>query len=616
MFRCSQTSRGLPSGLAAVTNEDGIQKMKKLVAMLVTVTIAGCGGGVGDVGSDAIQAARKTPQGGPKSQNTAFASTTSATTTQVGPPLGVNLEALTDWARLPPFVDLMKTSRVWGTADAPWTETSAVDVLGWPTGDAGVVVALTETDEGDAPRYLAAGTYRLSFTGKATVALISSAGVALTNSAYDQATNRSTADLVVSPTSTQLTLSFRNTSGGVKNVSIRRPGYSETETFTNEFKQAVAPFRVLRLMDYLATNQTRVASWTDRTTPASATQASIKGGSYEYAIQMANELGKDIWINIPHNADDAYIRSLADLLNRTLSPDRTVYLEYSNEVWNWMFPQATDNLKMAIAEAVAGDTSLTDGTPCTQAQFDAENVSQCNKYWAGFYRVGKRITRISQIFSEVMGAAAFNTRYRPVYATQWAYKTMGEQVLKNMAKYRGAPASYLYAIAGAPYFTLPTEQYTSTTLTADAILQGLQNYVDVHDVPDFKTGMFVNGAFSPGTPYNGGNYTQATQKALADYYKIKSVAYEGGLDLGQSPASALAKMQANKDSRMGDIVKGELDQWFGCGNDLYMYFGLTSAWGQWGYWGLTNDPNNLNLPRYVAAQKVAQTPAANFTTCR
>jgi hypothetical protein len=589
-----------------------MQRMKKLGIMFAAAAVlAGCGGG--ESGLDTLQAARKTPKGGPNSQSSAPAP--SAPSTTGGAPLGANLEGLNDWARLPPFVDLMKTSRVWGTADAPWTETSAVDALGWPTGDAGVVVAMATSDEGDAPRYLAGGTYRLAFTGKALVSTVSSAGVTVTNYLYDQASNRSTADVVVSPTSTQLILSFRNTSGGVKNVSIRRPGYADTETFTNEFKQAVAPFTVLRFMDFLATNQTTVGAWADRTTPYSATQTSTKGGSYEYAIQIANELGKDIWINIPHNADDAYVRSLADLLNRTLAADRKVYVEYSNEVWNWVFPQATDNLRMAVAEAVAGDTSLTDGSACTQAQFDAENVSQCNKYLAAWYRVGKRITRISQIFSEVMGAAAFNTRYRPVYATQWAYKAMGEQVLKNIAKYRGTPSTYLYAIAGAPYFGLPYEQYTSSTLSTDAILQGLQRSVDVDYAPYFKPGMFVNGAYSPGTAYNGGDYTQATQKALADYYKIKSFAYEGGLDLGQSSENAFAKMQANKDSRMGDIAASELEQWFGCGNDLFMYFSLTSPWGRWGYWGMTNDPNNLNSPRYVAAQKVAQTPATNFT-CR
>jgi hypothetical protein len=610
-----------------------MKKLNKLgVVLAAAAVVAGCGGGSGDGVSalNQLEAARKTPQGGPKSQTSTPTSPTTSptspttsptpTTTTGGAMMGVNLEGLSDWARLSPFVDMMKTSRPWGTADAPWIETSAVDSLGWPTGDAGVVVASRQadvSDTGSTYQYLQAGTYRLSFTGKAAVTPTASAGVSVSNYLYDQATNRSTADVVVGSTTDQLLLSFRNTVGGVKNVALTRPGYADTDTFTSDFKQAVAPFTALRFMDFLATNSTSVRTWAERSTPASATQATNgKGGAYEYAIQMGNELGKDIWINVPLNADEAHIRSLADLLNRTLAPGRVVYLEYSNEIWNWAFQQTTANMNLAVAEAVAGDTTLTNGTQCTQAQFDAGNVDACNKYWAGSFRAGKQIVRISQIFSEVMGASALNTRFRPVYATQWGYAAIGEQVLKNIARYRGAPSNFLYGIAGAPYFTLPQETYTSTTLTVDGILQGLQRSVDVDFAPYFTTGMTVNGAFSRGTPYNGGDWTNATQKALADYYKIKSVAYEGGLDLGQSSASATAKMQANKDSRMGDIAKSELDQWFGCGNDLFMYYSLTSAWGQWGYWGLTNDPNNLNAPRYVAAQKVAQTPATDFTTCR
>jgi hypothetical protein len=57
-------------------------------------------------------------------------------------------------------------------------------------------------------------------------------------------------------------------------------------------------------------------------------------------VQIANELGKDIWINVPALVDDAYVRSLAELLQRTLAPDRAVYVEYSNELWNTQFPQA------------------------------------------------------------------------------------------------------------------------------------------------------------------------------------------------------------------------------------------------------------------------------------
>jgi hypothetical protein len=468
-----------------------------------------------------------------------------------------------------------------------------------------VVIKAMAKGASEAQILIPQGVYRLKFTGRADVSPVASQGVSVANAAYDSVSNTSTAEVVIGAGADQLILAFRNTAGGVKNVSLRTPGYADSDTFTNEFKQAVAPFRTLRFMDFLATNGSQITTWASRNVPAAASQSNGKGGAYEYAIQMANELGKDIWINIPLGADDDHVRQLATLLNTTLAPGRVVYLEYSNELWNWSFPQATANMKMAIAEAVAGDTTLTNGTQCSQAQFDAGNVDVCNKYWSGFFRVGKRIAAISKIFGEVMGASALNTRYRPIFATQYAYRDIGEQVLKNMARYRGAPSATIYGIAGAPYFTLSQAEYESTTITTAQILDSLQRSVDVDFNPTFKAV----------TPYSGGDWTQATQKALADYYGIKSLAYEGGLDMGQSANSMPAKFAASSDPRMGTIAGSQMQQWFGCGNDLFMYYNLSSQWGQWGFWGLTNDPANLASPRYAAAKQVAESAATSYT-CR
>ena len=94
------------------------------------------------------------------------------------------------------------------------------------------------------------------------------------------------------------------------------------------------------------------------------------------------------------------------------------------------------------------------------------------------------------------------------------------------------------------------------------------------------------------------------------------MAYEGGLDLAQSDVNALVKMQANRDPRMGDIVRNELAQWYGCGNDLFMYFNLSSAWARHGFWGLTNDPADLSTPKYAAARTVAESARSDWKTCR
>jgi hypothetical protein len=542
----------------------------------------------------------------------------SATITETGKaPLGVNLEGLSDWARIQPFVDLMKTSRPWGTVDAPWDSKAAVDELGWPTGDAAVMVNVRTFEPGDerkAYRYMTPGVYRLKFKGRATVST-TSVNVTIRNAKYDTRADRSTAEVVVGARADALMLAFRNTRGGVKNVTLRRPGYAARETFTNEFKQALQPFGVLRMMDFLHTNYNPVRTWAERTTPASATQASNKGGAFEYAIQIANELDKDIWINIPGGANDAYVRSLAQLIRRDLAPGRVVYVEYSNELWNFIFPQSTENMKAAVREAIDGDRTLTNGKLCTKEMFDSGNVDDCNQYWAGYNRVGKRAVRISEIFSEVMGAAAMNNRVRVVYATQFASPGIAELVLKNIATYRGNPSASLYGVATAPYFYLSEQLAASQSASKDQILNSLESSLRTENEPLFAAGIRENGNFVR-KPYRGGTNTGASHKALADYYGLKSLAYEGGPDLRQNAANPTAKIAANKDARMGAMVRSEIAQWIGCGNDLFMHFSLSSSWDQYGYWGLTNDPTDLDAPKYAAARELTERARSTLTNCR
>ncbi|MBL0392012.1 hypothetical protein JJ685_12800 [Ramlibacter monticola] len=530
-------------------------------------------------------------------------------------PLGVNLEGLWDWARLQPFADTMKSSRPWGTPEAPWDEAAAVDALGWPTGDAGVVVnvrTFEPGDEGKRYRYMTPGVYRLRFTGRATVT--SGSDIVIRNYVYDAVTNKSRAEVVVGPATTQLMLAFRNTNKGVRDVSLRRPDVNDTQTFTSQFVQALAPFQVVRFMDFLRTNGNPVRTWAERTEPTSGTQVTPKGAAYEYAIQLANELGKDIWINVPALADDAYVRSLALLLKQRLALGRVVYVEYSNELWNFQFSQARDNMNAAMAEAIAGDTTLTKGQSCTQALFNASS-GECNPYWAGYYRVGKRTVRVARIFSEVFGAAAMNKQVRVVYATQFANPGVAEQVLKNIATYRATPSSLLYGVATAPYFYLSPELANAPAATKDQVLHSLQTSLRTEDEPFFAAGVKENGLFVR-RAYTGGNFTGASHKALADYYGLKSLAYEGGPDLGQSAANGAAKIAANRDPAMGELVKSEVGQWLGCGNDLFMYFSLSSAWDRYGYWGLTNDPSDLAGAKYTAARDIANSARSAWTTCR
>jgi hypothetical protein len=56
-------------------------------------------------------------------------------------------------------------------------------------------------------------------------------------------------------------------------------------------------------------------------------------------IDLCNRTGRDMWVTVPAMADDDYAFQLATLIQKTLNPDRKVYVEWSNETWNGIFDQ-------------------------------------------------------------------------------------------------------------------------------------------------------------------------------------------------------------------------------------------------------------------------------------
>lgn len=119
----------------------------------------------------------------------------------------------------------------------------------------------------------------------------------------------------------------------------------EAEPFYSVFLDKIAPFSVLRYMDWQQTNNNPMTAWNQRTTLSRFSYGGAEGVPYELIIQLANTTKKDIWICVPHTADTDFITHMAQLFKDQLDPDINIYLEYSNEVWNWIFDQAHYNIQ-------------------------------------------------------------------------------------------------------------------------------------------------------------------------------------------------------------------------------------------------------------------------------
>ena len=363
----------------------------------------------------------------------------------------VNLHWSTDWME-PIFADAMMTCRGFQQVDDN-TPDIPVDADGWPTGDTGVVVW-----HGHAHR---SGVYRLSFDGTATLA-VRWTSAEIRNQVYNVEANKTTAEIYFAHTPSEFRMVFTNTNGGVRNIKLMRPiepgstvSHDVTETFDRQFVKVLKRFDVIRYMDATETNASPEVDWNNRKLP-NQLQSGIM--AWEYVIQLSNETDTDPWINVPHQATDNYVAELAKLFkNKPLNPERKLYVEYSNEVWNWGqgFDQSHWNANEAgrcVIENINHPLNFDNAFTVADAEDDEK------KWGIGVRRIPFRGMEISDIFRSVFGDDQMMTRVRPVVCWQasggginyWGHdglmfldaymRTQGRNV--NDVFWGGGPAGY------------------------------------------------------------------------------------------------------------------------------------------------------------------------------
>jgi len=269
----------------------------------------------------------------------------------------------------------------------------------WPEADAKIFLG-----EGDTTTE-AGGAYLVQFNGQATVTNWPQTvdwwvnGTDLhcstleAGQGYDPNTNTTTATMVVTPgKDAGFYMTFTNTSRnpnlqgssakGITNLYVMQPSTLGGNTplpvgtlFTNSALNMISQYTVLRLMDLNSTNNNLTSNWSDRTlvsdnfwsayacNSGTGVNTGVSGSPnagvpWEIQIALANELGKDVYINIPSNVSVSYLTNLANLFAygsdgvnpytsvqsdpvwKPLNPNLKVYIEFSNETWNSGFVQA------------------------------------------------------------------------------------------------------------------------------------------------------------------------------------------------------------------------------------------------------------------------------------
>jgi hypothetical protein len=516
--------------------------------------------------------------------------------------IGIELDGLGDGSRSKPFVDLAKTLRPWMPATG--SNPIPLDEHGWPTSDAATIlfdirpVGAWAPPIDDPAQFQPdwSGTYKMSFQGQAVIQFLQSTDIQLQNQKYDAATNITTGDIVVPKGEGLLVVSFTQTKrtatspagSGITNLRVIRPGYSPDTTalFTDQFVRSLKPFAVLRFMDWMDTNHNpgdydepgqHTLEWADRRLPVEATQVGYGnkyGVAWEYVIELAKLTGKDIWINIPIAASDDYVKNLAQLLKDNLPPTTNIYIEHSNEVWNWGFPQYSYNKHAAIDEVNHGYPNLNNDGSTDQ------------EVWAR-RRHADALIKIGSIFRDTFGPDGAS-RIRPVFASLAGNaQTHFADVLDWVNTTYGPPKDYFYAVADAPYF--------NTSLAAP-------NADEAALVAAMRADSDSNVA------------ARSALHSVADQYGLKYFEYEIGPDVGGGKTDNVAnRILSNRDPAMKDlIIHDARDNWFAHGGDLYMYFAHCGAYSRYGCWGLSEDIEDLNTPKWQAIYELTGTspPAA------
>jgi hypothetical protein len=503
-----------------------------------------------------------------------------AMTLSSGAPMavGMNLESIVDWSPAWTFVDAFQASRPW-IAQTFNTQT-------WATTWDPAVAHLLDLDADGNVRSLArwsangvemqqragtlmfrdtggshpAGTYIAEWDGKGDVRFGFDAVVKATGRTP---AGRHFAELQVTPSNNGIYLAIEATDPAdpVRNINVWMPDYqgqsfvgrrwqpgAADSPFHPLFLQRLAPFGTLRFMAMQETNSSGISSWAQRRTGTAVRQGSgaegtpseplVNGVSLEVMVALANALDADPWFNMPHQADDTYVRHFATYVSQHLEPGRKVYVEWANEVWNFGWGFEASQWVAQQAQAAGLDPDL-----------------------GQWIVAGREAARDMAIWSDVFSGQ--NNHQLVRVAAGWAaVDWVSDQIAKAM---NGA----FDAIAIAPYIT-PTDTQRASYSAATSVDQVLA---------DTRLNIATSAQWV------------ASHARLADAWAtrlgrpVELLAYEGGAHLdGRNASYQGAFHAAGTDPRMDPIYREYLQALAAAGLDLYVDFQFTgqeaiNGWG-------------------------------------
>lgn len=201
------------------------------------------------------------------------------------------------------------------------------------------------------------------------------------------------------------------------------------------------------------------------------------------------------WINIPHLASDDYHRQMARLFRDNLNSNLKIYLEYSNEIWNWQFSQASwivNNASGSVDSYVSSDLAALGASGSNHPEKDAYMMARAFRLFKGEF-TGTNASRLVKIG-----------------AVQHGWPDNTRRVLEQL-KTQNQQCDW---VSPGGYFNYGEADHNSwlqrcTAVTASEVVAAASKYYDTHEaIWTNETAAFANQYGVGYSVYEGGQHMQ------------------------------------------------------------------------------------------------------------
>ena len=393
----------------------------------------------------------------------------------------------------------------------------------------------------------------------------------------------------------------------LKIVPIENEANHRRQIFSKDYVARMRPLHVIRFMPWSNPRGNDAVEWNERAPIETSTFTGPKGVPAERMIDLANATDVAPWISVPYKASDDYMLQYARMVKNRLRPNQKVYLEYSNEMWNVIFPGTTYAARKA---------DVLWKFPYKEKNAYQRRVSMAANWYA------KRTVEMCQIWKKEFGNQS--GRIVCILASQSSAPWAGKETLDcPLWKEAGGCGRHVDAYAIGPYFGdyIARKEHRETVKSwlrdPDGGMNRLFTEIESGGQVDKKTD---GGSIA----LTMNSYVKQNVK-LAEKYGLPLMAYEAGQHLirfdpphtVKDPAVLNLFMSAQKHPRMRDAYNRYLQAWNKetKGGLMVHYYGIGAPTPK-NFFSMLDHSRQASTPKYQALMDYLGTPSTYVAPVR